>query len=233
LGLDLRLWEGLFPLLPAGLRLISYDARGHGGSSCPPGPYSMGALIRDAERLLDNLGIRDCTFVGASMGGLVAQGLAVKRLDLVRALVLANTAVKIGTPAQWQARAAAVEEGGMIAIADQIHERWFSRRFRQGAEASIWRDRLIATPTAGYIASCAAIAGADFLTPTSGLRLPTLVLAGSEDRATPPDLVAEIAGLIPGARYRLIRGAGHLPAVDAPLALAAELAEFLRNIGHG
>ena len=92
LGTDFRLWDRIVPLLPKSLRLIRYDMRGHGLSSCPPGPYAMGALVRDAERLLDALGVKDCVFVGLSIGGMVAQGLAVKRLDLVRALVLSNTA---------------------------------------------------------------------------------------------------------------------------------------------
>ncbi|MEZ5867277.1 MAG: alpha/beta fold hydrolase [Defluviimonas denitrificans] len=80
LGTDFRLWDKVVPLMPKGLRLIRYDKRGHGLSSCPPGPYGMGALVRDAERLLDALGVRDCVFVGLSIGGMIAQGLAVKRL---------------------------------------------------------------------------------------------------------------------------------------------------------
>jgi len=63
LGTDLRLWDMLVPLLPAGLRLIRYDKRGHGLSACPPGPYAMGALVRDAERQVDALGVNDCVFV--------------------------------------------------------------------------------------------------------------------------------------------------------------------------
>lgn len=78
----------------------------------------------------------------------------------------------------------------------------------------------------------AAIGGTDFLTPTSGLRLPTLVIAGSEDRSTPPDLVRELADLIPGADYQLIRGAGHLPPVDHPAEFAAHLTGFLRATGQ-
>jgi 3-oxoadipate enol-lactonase len=232
LGLDLRLWDQVIALLPHNLRLIRYDARGHGQSSCPPGPYSMGGLIRDAERLLDRLEVKDCVFVGLSMGGLVAQGLAVKRLDMVRAMVLSNTAAKIGTAAQWQERAAAVQKGGTRAIADAVMSRWFSRRFRDGGGAGLWRERFCESPTDGYVATCGAIAGADFITPTSGLGLPTLVVAGSEDGSTPPDLVRETAGLIRGARFHLLRSAGHLPPVDKPVEFAALLTRFLTEIGH-
>ena len=67
LGTDFRLWDAILPHLPAGLRVIRYDKRGHGLSTCPPSPYTMGALIHDAERLLDALGVRDCVFVGLSI----------------------------------------------------------------------------------------------------------------------------------------------------------------------
>jgi 3-oxoadipate enol-lactonase len=97
LGTDFRLWDAILPYLPEGLRVIRYDKRGHGLSTCPPAPYTMGALIHDAERLLDALSVRDCVFVGLSIGGMIAQGLAAKRLDLIRAVVLSNTAPKIGT----------------------------------------------------------------------------------------------------------------------------------------
>ena len=232
LGTDLRLWDRLIPLLPAGLRLIRYDKRGHGLSACPPGPYAMGALVRDAERLLDALGVTDCVFVGLSIGGLIAQGLAVKRLDLVRGMVLSNTAAKIGTGEMWQARIDAIRAGGIEAVADATMERWFSRAFRQTPELKGWRAMLTRQPAEGYTGCCAAIAGTDFYTPTSGLTLPTLAIAGTEDGSTPPDLVRETAELIKGSRFHLIRGAGHLPCVEKPGDYAEALTTFLKEIGH-
>ncbi len=84
LGTDLRLWDPVLPLLPKGLKFIRYDKRGHGLSSMPKAPYSMGSLVRDVELLMDHLGVKDSVFVGLSIGGMIAQGLAVKRLDLVK-----------------------------------------------------------------------------------------------------------------------------------------------------
>jgi len=232
LGTDLRLWDPILPYLPDGLRLIRYDKRGHGLSSCPPAPYAMGTLVSDAERLLDLLKVRDCAFVGLSIGGMIAQGLAVKRLDLVRALVLSNTAAKIGTKDMWADRIAAVEAGGIAALADPVMERWFSRAFRATPELILWRNMLVRQPDAGYAGCSAAISGTDFYTPTSGLRLPTLGIAGSEDGSTPPDLVRETTELIPGAQFHLIRGAGHLPCVEKPQDYAQVLTRFLRDVGH-
>ncbi|WP_171125826.1 MULTISPECIES: 3-oxoadipate enol-lactonase [unclassified Ruegeria] len=232
LGTDLRLWDAMLPHLPPGLRIIRYDERGHGLSSCPSAPYSMGSLIRDAEALLDFLEIRDCVFVGLSIGGLIAQGLAVKRMDQVRALVLSNTAAKIGTPSIWQDRMNAVRQGGIEALADATMERWFSKSFRASPDHLLWRNMMVRQPVDGYLGCCAAISGTDFYTPTSGLRLPTLGIAGSEDGSTPPDLVRETIDLIPGSRFELLRRAGHLPCVEQPVEYAALLQQFMADIGH-
>lgn len=232
LGTDLRLFDAVVPLLPPGLRVIRYDARGHGGSDTPPAPYAMGALVRDAERLMDHLALRDAVFCGVSLGGMVAQGLAVKRLDLVRGLVLSNTAPKIATPAIWADRIASVERDGTVALAETTLARWFPRPFRDGPQAQVWCDRLSATRAEGWCGCAAAIAGTDFYTTTAALRLPALVIAGAHDGTTPPDMVRDLADLIPGSRFHLIRQAGHLPMVDAPQDWAGAVTEFLRGIGH-
>ncbi len=232
LGTDMRLWDPILPLLPKGLRIIRYDKRGHGLSTAPSAPYSMGNLVRDAEQLLDYLEVKDCVFVGLSVGGMIAQGLAVKRMDQIRALVLSNTAAKIGTPKMWQQRMDAVRKGGIEALADATMDRWFSKSFRASAEMTLWRNMMVRQPVDGYLGCCAAISGTDFYTPTSGLRLPTLGIAGSEDGSTPPDLVRETVDLIPGSGFALIRKAGHLPCVERPQDFAQLIGDFLTEIGH-
>lgn len=233
LGTDMRLWDPIMPLLPKGYKYIRYDKRGHGLSTCPPAPYSMGALITDAERLLDGLGVKDCVFVGLSIGGMIAQGLAVKRLDQVRAMVLSNTAAKIGNPPLWDQRIEQVRRHGIESLADTVMERWFSAGFLASPELELWRNMLVRQKDQGYMGCCAAISGTDFFTPTSGLRLPTLGIAGSEDGSTPPDLVRETVDLIPGSQFELIRKAGHLPCVEQPQAFAEKLGAFLAQVGHG
>ncbi|GGH23603.1 3-oxoadipate enol-lactonase [Cribrihabitans marinus] len=232
LGTDLRIWDAVVARLPDSLRVVRYDMRGHGLSACPNGPYSMGALVHDAEALLDHLEIREAVFVGLSIGGMVAQGLAVKRLELTRALVLSNTAAKIGTPEIWAERMDAVRKGGIAALADATMERWFSRDYRATPDVALWRNMLTRQPVEGYLGCMAAISGTDFYTPTSGLRLPTLGIAGSEDGSTPPDLVRETVELIPGAQFHLMRRAGHLPCLERPAGYAEILTGFLRRIGH-
>ena len=232
LGTDMRLWDPVLPLLPEGLRLIRYDKRGHGLSSCPSGAYSMGSLITDVEKLIDHLGVTNCVYVGLSIGGMIAQGLAVKRLDLVRAMVLSNTAAKIGNAAMWDDRIAAVRGNGIESLADAVMERWFSADFRARPELALWRNMLVRQPDDGYAGCSAAISGSDFYATTATLRLPTLGIAGAEDGSTPPDLVRETTDLIPGSQFSLIRRAGHLPCVEQPEEYARVLGDFLRSVGH-
>ena len=232
LGMDATLWDHLLPLLPPGLRLIRPDMRGHGQSDVPAPPYSMGALIRDLERLLDHLQVKDAVLLGLSIGGLIAQGLAVKRLDLVRGLILSNTAHRLGAPSLWQGRIAQVEQGGLAAIAPATMERWFARPFRAEQRHRPWQDRLLTCPPEGWLGAAQAIAHTDFYDTTSTLRLPTMVIAGSEDGSTPPDLARDLADLIPGARFHLIRRAGHLPFVEQPAPYTALIDAFLSDIAH-
>ncbi len=232
LGTDFRLWDPILPLLPDGLRIIRYDKRGHGLSSCPSGPYSMGSLVTDVEKLMDHLKVRESVFVGLSIGGMIAQGLAVKRLDLVRAVVLSNTGAKIGTPAMWAERIGAVKQNGIEALADPVMERWFSAGFRATPELELWRNMLVRQENDGYAGCSAAISGSDFYATTATLRLPALGIAGTEDGSTPPDLVREMMDLIPGSKFHLIRKAGHLPCVEQPEEYAQVLSAFLKEVGH-
>lgn len=233
LGTDLRLWDHVLDHLPkTGLRYLRYDTRGHGLSSSPAGPYGMGALITDTERFMEHVGAKDAVFVGLSMGGMIAQGLAVKRLDLIRGIVLSNTGAKIGNADMWNARIEAVFAGGIEAVADATMERWFSKAFLEKPEIAMWRNMLIRQPVAGYNACMSAISNTDMMTPTSGLRLPAMGIAGSEDGSTPPDMVRELMGLIPGSGFELIRKAGHLPCVEQPELYAKHLERFFDSIGH-
>ncbi len=231
LGTDGTLFDPLIPLLPA-YRILRPDLRGHGASDVPRPPYSMGALIRDTERLMDHFAMKDAMVLGVSLGGLIAQGLAVKRLDLVRAMVLSNTATRIGTPALWEDRIAQITETGLDTYADGAMQRIFGHNWRHDPAMPATRHRLVTTDPQGWIGCASAIAGADFYTPTAGLTLPTLVIAGDRDGTTPPDLVRETADLVRGRTFHLIRGAGHLPFLEKPAVYASLLTDFLSRIGH-
>ena len=232
LGTDLSIWDGVLLQLTGRYRVLAYDQRGHGGSDTPAPPYAMGALVRDCEALMDHFALKDAVVIGVSLGGLVAQGLAVKRLDLVRGVVLSNTAARIGTPELWQGRVDEMRKTGLEAYADGAMQRMLGAGFRSNPAQPYLRGLLTGTNPAGWIGCAAAIAGTDFYTTTASLRLPALAIAGANDGSTPPDLARETAELVPGHRFALMRGAGHLPMVEKPAEYAALLETFLVEIGH-
>lgn len=232
LGTDLRLWDKVLPLLPRDLRMVRYDKRGHGLSGLGGGDR-LDDHAEDAIAVIEAVAKGPVVFVGLSIGGLIAQRLAELRPDLIRALVLSNTAARLGTEASWQARIDAVQAGGLESIADAVMERWFAAPFRATPELALWRSMLARTPAAGYIAACRALASGDQTEATRRLRVPALVIAGGADGASPPDLVRATAGLIPGAAFHVIPGAGHLPCVEAPDAWAGLVGPFLKAHAHG
>jgi 3-oxoadipate enol-lactonase len=234
LGSDFRIWDEVAGALKERYRIVTYDKRGHGLTSETPGPYSIDGLASDSLALIDRLGIETFAFVGLSVGGMIAQRVAIRAGGRLKALVLCDTAAKIGEAAAWSARIAAVEANGLSVIADAVIERWFSSAFRstRADEVAGWRNMLVRTPQAGYAATCAAIRDADLRDDATKITAPTLFVAGSEDGSTPPAIVRESARLVPGARFEEIAGAGHLPCIDQPLKLAKLIAEHFAEAGY-
>ena len=232
LGTDLRVWDQLVPLLPQSWRVVRYDKRGHGLSDCPNGPYKIETLAQDAAAIADGLGLRDITFVGLSIGGLIGQELALVRPDLLKSLVLMDTAAKIGTPTLWQDRIAALRQDGLLAMSDAILMRWFTPAYQnQPALLAPWRNMVARTPLEGYLACCHALAEADLTHRIGALRLPILALVGAQDLATTPALVRATAAIC-SADYHEIQGAGHLPCVEAPQETARLIVQFVKEQHH-
>lgn len=228
LGADLGMWEPQVPALARERRVVRYDARGHGASPVASAPFGVADLGRDVIDLLDGLGIARASFCGLSMGGLVGQWLGLHAPRRVDRLVLCNTGARIGTAAGWDARIEAVGRDGMASLADAAIGRWFTPAFVAAAPGEVERLRrtIAATSAAGYAACCAALRDADLTAEVSRIAAPTLVIAGSEDRATPPADGRFLAERIPGARY-LELPAAHLSNVEAAGRFTAAVREFL------
>ena len=234
LGTDFRLWNRIIPLLPEGLRILRFDKRGHGLSSCPQGHYTMTELVDETAQLIRELEFENCLFVGLSIGGLIAQGIAAQHPSLIKSMVISNSAARIGTSQMWQERIDILQAGGIEALADTIMERWFSKDFRTNCHEELagWRNMLTRTPLAGYIGCSAAIADTDYTESTAKIDLPTMLIAGDEDGSTPPELMRGTADLIEGSRFELIDNAGHLPCVEQPEEYARLLGEFILETDH-
>lgn len=229
LGTTFEMWDPQLPALTAaGWRVLRYDARGHGRSDAPPGPYTIERLGRDALALLDSLGIERVAFCGLSMGGMVGMWLGSHASERIQRLILANTSAAIGTPEVWEQRIATVRSQGMAAIMPAVIDRWFTKRFQAQAPEAVAgiRDMLLATSPAGYAAACAAVRDMDQRATLGAITAPTLVIAGRHDLATPPDHARLIAAGIPGARL-IELDAAHLSNIEAETAFTALLTETL------
>jgi len=233
IGCDMRMWDEVAPALAKRFRVVRVDIRGHGASPVPPRPYSLGQLAGDVAAVLDRLGIERAHWVGLSMGGMIGQAFALAHGARVHRLVLANTTSWYGADGRkmWEARAKAVEEGGMAAITDLAMTRYFSDDFRanHGEAVERVRTRFLATSPQGYIGCCDAIRDLDFTSQLARIRSRTLVIGGEKDGGTPPAMSETIAAKIPGARMAVIPGAAHLSAVENPAAFIELLLDFLSH----
>jgi 3-oxoadipate enol-lactonase len=230
LSSNMSMWEEQRALLERHFQVIRFDVRGHGKSPVPKGPYTMRALAGDAAALLDRLGIRQVTWVGISLGGMIGQVLALERPELISRMVLADTTS--GYPpagqAAWVDRIAHVESGGMEAVVGGTLERWFTESFRDANPEIVARIRtmILATDPAGFVACGHAIRNFDVKDEIGAIACPVLVMVGEADHATPPEMSRAIAAAIPGARFELIPGAAHQSAIEQPVLFNSHLADF-------
>jgi 3-oxoadipate enol-lactonase len=231
LGSDLRIWDNVVGHLAGDFRIIRYDKRGHGLSDVPAPPYSLDDLVLDLVALLDALEIKEATVCGLSVGGVIAQGLAIRCPDRVRGLVLCDTGMRIGSFASWEERIAIVKESGLSKLVGPSMERWFTTAFRQqrNIEMQGYANMLRRIPPDGYLGACYALRDADLTQATPKINQPTLVLCGDQDIATPPDLGRELTRAIANARFALIEEAAHLICIEQPEAMAHRMMEFFRE----
>ncbi|MFB9689917.1 3-oxoadipate enol-lactonase [Amycolatopsis plumensis] len=227
LGSDLRMWEPqVAPLVERGFRVVRYDARGHGGSPVPPGPYELEDLGTDVLALLDELGVEQAHHVGLSLGGMTGMWLGIHAPDRIASLVLCCTSAKLGPPSMWVERARTVRAEGTAAVAEAGVQRWLTPGYRiqHPDRAEFLRAMIAAVPAEGYAACCGAIERMDLLDLLPKITAPTLVIAGEHDPATSPGEHARpIAEGIPGARLEIVADAAHLGSYEQP-------AEFTRLI---
>jgi len=233
LGTDFRMWDSLASRLAGRFRVVRYDKRGHGLSEATARPYAIDDHVGDLIGLLDHLELDKIILCGLSVGGLIAQGIAARQPERLRALILCDTAAKMGNDESWNARIEAIEAGGIETLADPIMELWLSDRFRTEMpdETAIWRNMLVRTSLDGYLGTCAAIRDADMTGTTAQIKLPVLGIVGSEDGASPPDLVRGTIETIEGARFEIVEGAGHLPSIEQPDVMDNLITEFLKENG--
>jgi 3-oxoadipate enol-lactonase len=225
-------WEPVADRLAGRFRVLLFDNRGIGASEVPPGPYTAAAMAADALQVLDEAGAGRAHVVGTSLGGMVAQELALAHPERVDRLVLVAT-----TPGGAGAFPLPERTLALIAAAPSLAPDVALRRFVENALAGdapvelvdrITARRLASPPDpAGWQAQAAAGTGFDALGRIGAIAAPTLVLHGTDDGVVDPRNAALLAGRIPDARVRLLEGRGHLLFWEDPDGFVEAVEEFL------
>jgi 3-oxoadipate enol-lactonase len=234
---DSRMWDPQWDAFRAAYRTVRYDLRGFGRSPLPPQPYSHG---RDLIALLEQLGIRQATLVGASLGGRVALEVAAAHPEVVDALVVAGAALpgfawSDQLRASWAEEDAALERGDLDAAVEVNLRMWVDgprrpptavdpavresvRRMQRRAfelQMPVWED------------AEEELLVSDLERRLSAVRAPTLVVVGAEDVADFQQIAAQLAREIPGPQHAVIPNTAHLPSLERPAAFNELVLRFL------
>lgn len=234
LGLDHTMWtpvvEALAPTHPA----LLYDHRGHGASGFGSEGWTLDDLVEDAAALIRRHTDEPVVFVGLSMGGMVALGLAIRHPRLLRGVVLAHTVAAYGEAARqaWAQRIEAVESAGMATVADIVVARYLGREFLAAHPhvGDALHATLLANDPGAYAASCRAVSQVDWRAALPAVRCPTLVIAGRHDIGAPVEEAQRIASAIPHAQLEILEHSAHLSPVEEPLTLVTALRTFLHGL---
>ncbi|MEV0204416.1 3-oxoadipate enol-lactonase [Streptomyces sp. NPDC050788] len=221
LGTSYALWDQVAPELAVSHRVVRWDLPGHGGSA--PGLIAPGATVADLAAqvltLADSLGIERFAYAGVSLGGAVGLHLGVHHPDRVSSLAVICSSAHFNGSKPWEERAALVRREGLASLVESADARWFTPGF---TVPRLVRDQAEADPEA-YAACCDALAAFDLRVRLAEISVPTLLIAGREDRATPPPHLREIADAVAGATLVELPGAAHLAPAECPEAVLTAL----------
>jgi 3-oxoadipate enol-lactonase len=231
LGATRAMWDAQVPGLAERFRVVTYDTRGHGKSPAPAGPYSLDDLVDDLVALLDEVGAERAHVTGLSLGGMTAMRLAAREPQRVHRLALLCTSAHLGPPEFWIDRARTVRADGTAAIAPTVVARWLTPAY--AAEHPDLPARLEAMIAGcddeGYACCAEVVASVDLREDLGRISAPTLVIAGAEDQALPPEHQHAIAEGIAGAELLTVSPGAHLPNLERTLEITGALLAHLEG----
>jgi pimeloyl-ACP methyl ester carboxylesterase len=236
--LNCRQFDGQVAALRDRYRCVAFDFRGQGQSEVTPDGYDMDNLAEDAAALIQSLGCAPCHFVGCSMGGFVGMRLAVRHADLLRSLALVGSSAS-PEPSAWRFRLMswAARLLGVRAVAPWVMPVQFGPNFLRAPERSderrVWFERMAAMNRAGAArAAGGVIRRTDFSGRLGEIGMPTLIVVGEEDRATPLEEAGRLHHGIAGSELVVVPGAGHAVAIEQPTTVARSIGEFLVRVSR-
>jgi 3-oxoadipate enol-lactonase len=220
LALDSSIWDGVVSRLTDHAEVLVYDCRGHGRSERRAVPYSVGLFAGDLVSLMDHIGWPSATIAGCSMGGCVAQAFATNYPTRTQGLGLIDTTAWYGPKAQdeWQQRAEAVRSRGFVGLIEQQLMRWFSDKCLVAMPDAVRSliEVFLANDVACYAASCDMLANADLRPYVGAFEVPTAVIVGENDEATPVEMSRVLHQAVRGSTLTILPGARHLTPVELP-----------------
>lgn len=230
LATNLTTWDELTADLSPRYRVIRLDARGHGQSDAPTGPYVFETLAADVVRLMDHLGIKRAHFLGLSMGGMVGQYLGLLHADRLSSLMLVSTTSRLPPEAAalWEQRIAATRAGGMTSQVEGALARWVSPTGLKNPSLVARMSKMIeATPVEGYLGWCNAIRTLNVTDRLKAIKVPTRVIVGEIDPATPVAAARVIHENIPGSELSIVPGVSHMLQNEDPAGFTKQVTPFL------
>jgi len=234
LALDRSVWDGVVARLKDEAEILTFDCRGHGRSPRTSGPYTAQLFARDLAELLDHVGWETTIVAGCSMGGNVAQAFAAEYRQRVLALGLIDTTAWYGADARakFKERADIARTKGLRGMIDFQLTRWFSDGFRATHPEVLKQttDIFVANDVDCYAASCELLGAADTRAQLGSFKMPTAVVVGEEDYATPVAMARQLHEAIPQSTLNIIAGARHLTPIEFPDRIAAELRGLLSRV---
>ena len=235
LATELSIWDELTAALEPHYRVIRLDARGHGKTDAPAGPYDMSQLAKDTVGLMDHLGIQKTRYLGLSMGGFVGQMLGLEHASRFHSLCLVSTSSNLTAAADvWNGRVATATKDGMSkAIVEGSMQRWLAPdKLKTNPKLVARLSKMVAeTPPAGFIGWCQAIMQFNVTNRLKEIDLPVRIIAGGIDPATTPAMMQIMHKEIRGSEYAEVAGTAHMLHVEEPAKFHAEVLPFLAKHG--
>jgi 3-oxoadipate enol-lactonase len=231
LAMDHAFWAPVMEELAGYASIVAIDARGHGQSDKPAGPYQVSLMAQDLSDVIDAIGWKSVVVAGASMGGCVALQFAASHADKVCGLGLIDTTAWYGESAltDWTARAARAETEGLSALVEFQRTRWFSDEFKDRRREVVERcvETFLRNDVSAFSATCKMLGAFDGRPLLSAVKCQATVVVGEEDYAAPPAMAAALHDGVAGSRYVLIPRARHLTPLETPGLVANELRALL------
>lgn len=233
LAADLSMWDPQCKFFEKRYRILRYDTRGHGKSTSPQGPYTLDMLGDDVIELWDNLKIGKSHFVGLSLGGMIAQNLALRHPNRLISIAVCDSRADCpeGYKANWHQRIPEVEKFGMAPLIESTVQRWFTDECRAAEPEMIDRVKAMigSTSNQGYIGCAQAILGLDYLAELKNISIPAIFIVGAQDTGTPPEAAKAMHQQVKTSQFVEINPAAHVSNLENPIQFNDAIDNFLSN----